>query len=302
MQNPDRSFSGYAFAGAPLDRSDALRGDAQALARLWPQAKVLVLDGDGTAFADGEGQPFIATGAMLDGGPGAATFLGLDGNGHAWFVAEAAGLTVQAPGRIDLRVAAANWPAEIADIFCYARGMSYWHSRNRYCGVCGAAVRFGRAGFIGHCDACGTQHYPRVDPAIIVAVENQGRLLLGRQASWVPRRYSVLAGFVEPGESFEQTVAREVFEESQVRVLGSSYLGTQPWPFPGALMVGFMATAQDDTPRVDGELEDARWFTVEEVGAALQREANDDGQGILLPPRISIARSLIQHWYARRAG
>ena len=87
-----------------------------------------------------------------------------------------------------------------------------------------------------------------------------------------------------------------------MRVLASRYLGTQPWPFPGALMVGFMATAEDDTPRVDGELEDARWFSVEEVGAALQREANDDGQGILLPPRISIARSLVQHWYERQGG
>ena len=302
MSTPDRTFSGYAFAGVPLDRADALRGDAEALARLWPQAKVLVLDADGTAFADGEGQPFIAEGHALGGGPGAATFLGRDGNGHPWFAAEATGLTLQAPGRIDLRLAAATWPPELADIFCYARGMSYWHSRNRFCGVCGAAIRFGRAGFIGHCDQCGTEHYPRVDPAIIVAVENQGRLLLGRQSSWAPRRYSVLAGFVEPGESFEQTVAREVFEESQVRVLASRYLGTQPWPFPGALMVGFMATAEDDTPRVNGELEDARWFSVEEVGVALQREANDDGQGILLPPRISIARSLVQHWYERQGG
>ncbi|MNV14010.1 NADH pyrophosphatase [compost metagenome] len=182
-------------------------------------------------------------------------------------------------------------------MFCYARGMSYWHSRNRFCGVCGAAVRFGRAGFIGHCDQCGTEHYPRVDPAVIVAVENNDRLLLGRQSNWVARRYSVLAGFVEPGETFEQTVAREVFEESKVRVIDARYMGTQPWPFPGALMVGFFATAQDDTPTVNGELEDARWFSVEEVGAALRRDVDDDGQGVLLPPRISIARTLISHWY-----
>ena len=300
MSNPELSFSGHAFVGMPLDRADALRADPEALGALWPQARVLVLDTDGTAFADAEGQAAIFTGDLLGGGPGAAIFLGLS-DGLAWFVAEAGMVTVQAPRRIDLRHAAAHWPAAIADLFCYARGMSYWHSRNRFCGVCGAPVRFGRAGFIGHCDQCRTEHYPRVDPAIIVAVENDGRLLLGRQSNWVARRYSVLAGFVEPGETFEQTVAREVFEESRVRVIQAHYQGAQPWPFPGALMVGFSATAHADVPTVDGELEDARWFSVEEVGAALRRDVADDGQGILLPPRISIARTLIEQWYRRHA-
>jgi NAD+ diphosphatase len=302
MLTPDRSFSGYSFAGAALNRGDALRDDPDALSRLWPEAQVLVLDADGTAFADADGQPFPINGRELGGGPGAAVFLGLTVDGRAWFVAEAGTLTARAPNRIDLRQAAANWPAEVADVFCYARGMSYWHSRNRFCGVCGAAVRFGRAGFIGHCDQCGTEHYPRVDPAVIVAVENNNRLLLGRQSNWVARRYSVLAGFVEPGETFEQTVAREVFEESKVRVIEARYMGTQPWPFPGALMVGFFATAQDDTPTVNGELEDARWFSVDEVGAALRRDSDDDGQGILLPPRISIARTLINHWYESKTA
>ena len=112
----------------------------------------------------------------------------------------------------------------------------------------------------------------------------------------------MVAGFVEPGEALAQTVAREVLEETQVRVRHCRYLGSQPWPFPGALMLGFSAVAEPDPPQVDGELEDARWFSVDEVGAALQREANDDGQGILLPPRISIARSLVQHWYERQGG
>lgn len=296
MLNSESRFAGHAFVGAPLDRADALRADADALAALWPTAQVLVLDVDGTAFADDDRQPALFSGADLGGGPGTAIFLGLR-EGRAWFVAEAATLTVKAPQRMDLRQAAVTWPAEVADVFCYARGMSYWHSRNRFCGVCGSPVRFGRFGFIGHCDQCRTEHYPRVDPAVIVAVENNGRLLLGRQSSWVARRYSVLAGFVEPGETFEQTVAREVFEEARVRVIQAQYQGTQPWPFPGALMVGFRASAHDDVPTVDGELEDARWFSVEEVGAALQRENNDDGLGILLPPRLSIARTLIEQWY-----
>lgn len=296
---PTPAFSGYAFSAAALDRADALRDDPVALAGLWPEARVLVLDADGTAFADDAGQPFALTGQELGGGPGTAIFLGVDA-GRAVFVIEAGAVTVSAPQRVDLRQAAASWSPTDSGAFCYARGMSYWHSRNRYCGVCGGAVGFGRSGFIGHCAQCNTEHYPRVDPAVIVAVENQGRLLLGRQSNWAPRRYSVLAGFVEPGETFEQTVTREVFEEARVRVREARYLGTQPWPFPGALMVGFCATAEDDVPTVDGELEDARWFSVEEIGAALRREIDDDGQGILLPPRISIARTLIGDWFDRQ--
>ncbi|MCL7715368.1 NAD(+) diphosphatase [Stenotrophomonas mori] len=301
MPDSAASFHGHAFAGAALDRADALRDDADALARLWPQARVLVLDADGTAFADGHGQPLLSDGQALGGGPGAAIFLGLQ-QGRAWFVAEAATVTLQAPGRVDLRRAAVDWPADAAAAFCYARGMSYWHSRTRFCGVCGERIGFERGGFIGRCGQCGTEHYPRVDPAVIVAVEHAGRLLLGRQSSWAPRRWSVLAGFVEPGETFEQTVVREVFEETRVRVIQAAYLGTQPWPFPGALMVGFRATAHGDAPQVDGELEDARWFDVDEVAAALRRDRDDDGGGILLPPRISIARTLIEDWYRRRTA
>ena len=133
---------------------------------------------------------------------------------------------------------------------------------------------------------------------MIVAVSDGERLLLGRQAAWPPRRYSVVAGFVEPGETLEQTVAREVLEETQVRVRHCRYLGSQPWPFPGALMLGFSAVAEPDPPQVDGELEDARWFTFEEIDAALVRDGNDDGAGLLLSPSISIARALIEHWHA----
>lgn len=301
MLTEPTDFSGYAFIGAALDRGDALRNDAEALARLWPQARILVLDKDGNAFADDAGNWWPLTGQMIGGGPGTAIFLGLLRE-QAVFCVESHRVTAEAPGRIDLRRAALSWSAEESSLFCYARGMSYWHSRNRYCGVCGGEVAFGRGGFIGHCQQCATEHYPRVDPAIIVAVENRGRLLLGRQATWAARRYSVLAGFVEPGETLEQTVAREVFEETRVRVLHSSYLGAQPWPFPGGLMLGFSAVAQDDEPVVDDELEDARWFSHAEIGAALQRNADDDGVGILPPPRISIARSLIEHWYLRHAA
>ncbi|MGE8268676.1 MAG: NAD(+) diphosphatase [Stenotrophomonas geniculata] len=301
MPNTSSPLSGFAFVGEPLERADALRDDADALARLWPGARILVLDQDGSAFTGDDDQPLALTGADIGGGPGSAIFLGLRGE-QAWFSVEAASVTATAPRRLDLRQAALLWSMGDATAFSYARGMSYWHSRTRFCGVCGGAVAFARGGFVGRCAQCSTEHYPRVDPAVIVAVENQGRLLLGRQSNWAPRRYSVLAGFVEPGETFEQTVVREVHEESKVRVTACQYLGSQPWPFPGALMIGFRAQAQDDLPTVDGELEDARWFSADEVGAALVRDVEDDGQGIRLSPPISISRGLIEHWYRQQKG
>lgn len=301
MLNQLSSLTGFAFVAEPLERADPLRADTQALARLWPDARILVLDPDGTAFTGADDQPLALTGADVGGGPGTAIFLGLRGE-QAWFSVESSAVNLSAAGRMDLRQAALQWSIADATAFCYARGMSYWHSRNRYCGVCGGEGRFERGGFIGRCQKCAIEHYPRVDPAVIVAVQNRGRLLLGRQASWAPRRYSVLAGFVEPGESLEQTVVREVFEEAKVKVSACQYLGTQPWPFPGALMVGFSAQADDGEPEVDGELEDARWFTVEEVGAAIARDLHDDGEGIRLSPPISISRSLIEHWYQQQTG
>lgn len=188
MPNTPSPLSGFAFVGEPLERADALREDADALARLWPGARILVLDQDGSAFTGDDDQPLALTGADIGGGPGAAVFLGLRGD-QAWFSVEATNVTVNAPRRLDLRQAALLWPMADATAFSYARGMSYWHSRTRFCGVCGGAVAFARGGFVGRCAQCSTEHYPRVDPAVIVAVENQGRLLLGRQSNWTPRRY-----------------------------------------------------------------------------------------------------------------
>ena len=180
MLNSPSPLSGFAFVGEPLERADAMREDADALARLWPDARILVLDQDGTAFTGDDDQPLALTGADVGGGPGVAIFLGLRGE-QAWFSMEAAGLSVTAPQRVDLRQSAATWSIADSTAFCYARGMSYWQSRTRFCGVCGGDVRFERGGFVGRCQQCAVEHYPRVDPAVIVAVENRGRLLLGRQ-------------------------------------------------------------------------------------------------------------------------
>lgn len=291
----------FAFVDGALDRADHLRDDADALAALWPQARVVLLDGDGRALADAAQRLFAPGGDQLGGVPATAVFLGLR-EGAAWFAASAASVETDAPQRVDLRSAATLWPAFDATVFAQARAVLHWHARHRYCGACGGELAFVRAGWLGRCSNCGSEHYPRTDQAIIVAVSDGERLLLGRQSPWPSRRWSVIAGFVEPGESLEQTVAREVLEETGVRVRSSRYLASQPWPFPGALMLGFLAQAEPDEPVVGVELEDVRWFSADDVRTGLARDwdtpLRDDEDGILLSPPISIARWLMQQWLA----
>jgi NAD+ diphosphatase len=289
----------FAFIADPLDRSDALRDDADALTRLWAGARVVLVDSEGRCLADAQGALFAPRGAGFGGGPGVATFLGMRGD-QAWFALPADTVDDGAPQRVDLRSAAAHWPAFEATVFAQARAVLHWRARSVYCGVCGSALAYQRGGWQARCSGCGVEHYPRTDPAVIVAVTDGERLLLGRQASWPPQRYSTLAGFVEPGESLEQTVAREVLEESGVRVRVQTvrYLASQPWPFPGSLMLGFMAHAEPDTPRTSDELEDARWFTREEIGAALRGESPE--AGLKLSPRLSISRWLVEQWYSEQ--
>ena len=304
----------FAFVAGALDRADALRDHPEALRGHWPNAQVLVIDAEGRTRARGgvdAGLLALSGQALGDGaGPSAdglverAVFLGMAGDG-AWFALPADALAdASAEARaaweagqpIDLRAAAAVWPAVEATAFAQARAVLHWRARHRYCPSCAGALRYGRGGWLGHCDGCGLDHYPRTDPAVIVAITDGERLLLGRQASWPARRYSTLAGFVEPGETLEQAIAREVMEESGVRVRRSRYLGSQPWPFPSSLMLGFVAEAEPDAPQADQELEDVRWFHRDEVGAALRGETVDDG--LLLSPSVSISRWLIEAWYA----
>ena len=197
----------------------------------------------------------------------------------------------------------ARWPAWQATVFAQARALRHWHQRHRFCPACAGPLRYLRAGWLGQCASCGSEHYPRTDQAIIVAVGHGDRLLLGRQANWPPRRWSLVAGFVEPGETLEQTVAREVMEETGVRVRPGSarYVASQPWPFTGALMLGFIAEAEPDVPQAREELEDARWFDAEAVRAGLARdwtEADPAGEGIVLSSPMSIARHVIRAWLA----
>ncbi|HEY4530750.1 MAG TPA: NAD(+) diphosphatase [Luteimonas sp.] len=298
-----RRAAPYAFIEAPLDRAENLRDDSAALARLWARGRVLVLDGEGRARVDAGGSLLAVPAVELGSGPGGALFLGLRGD-EGWFAVDeqslsgAAAASGKDAARVDLRTAAATWPDVDATAFAQARAVLHWRARHRFCGACGEALAFRRAGWLGVCPGCGLEHYPRTDPAVIVAVSDGDRLLLGRGPGWAPRRYSVLAGFVEPGESLEQTVVREVFEESSVRVRHCRYLGSQPWPFPSSLMLGFEAEALPDEPHCPSdELEDARWFSRDEVGAALRGETDPDG--LLLSPTISISRWLIERWHSR---
>lgn len=294
----------YAFVEGALDRADALRDNTDALQAYWPDAQVLLVDADGRTHGE-DARPVPVTGRALVATCGHAVFLGMHGD-QAWFAQAwpedgpaptgAASGALPPADRIDLRTAAARWSPFEATLFAQARAVLHWQRRHRFCGACGGAVTFLRGGWQGRCGGCALDHYPRTDPAVIVAITDGQRLLLGRQASWPARRYSTLAGFVEPGETLEQTVVREVMEESGVRVRGCRYLASQPWPFPSSLMLGFIALADPDPPQANEELEDARWFTREDVGAALRRETAQDG--LLLSPSSSISRWLIEAWYA----
>ncbi|NUS61453.1 MAG: NAD(+) diphosphatase [Lysobacter sp.] len=293
--------SPFAFVDGALDRADHLRDDPDTLSTLWPQARVVLLEDDGRALADGDDALLAPDGATLGGGPGTAIFLGMR-EGQAWFAQSAKTVAFDAPARIDLRSAATQWPTFDSTVFAQARAMLHWHARHKFCGVCGGDIGFVRAGWLGQCARCGSEHYPRTDQAIIAAVSDGDRLLLGRQRNWPARRWSVIAGFVEPGESLEQTVAREVLEETGVRVRSCRYVASQPWPFPGSLMLGFLAEAGPDVPVVGDELDDARWFDADTIRAGLARDwavgPEEEDSGIALSAPISIARWLIQSWLA----
>jgi NAD+ diphosphatase len=287
----------YAFAGPPPDRADHLRADAVALSALWPDASVLLIDANGHAVAADEVHAlWLPRGRELSAStPDGASFLCLH-EGRGWFVLRLDQAHTERVRRVDLRAAALTLPAFEAGLYAHARALLHWQATHRFCGGCGEPLQLIRAGHAACCARCGSEHYPRTDTAIIVAVSDGERLLLGRQASWPAKRYSVLAGFLEPGERLEDAVVREVYEESGVRVRSCSYAGSQPWPFPASLMVGFDAQADGEPPRFGGELEDARWFSVADIAAGIAA-----GE-LLLSPRLSISSWLIRRWLARHAA
>ncbi len=197
---------------------------------------------------------------------------------------------------VDLRRHGPVLPRPLAARLAYARGLAFWHQRHRFCGACGAPTVAEQAGHVRRCvnPDCGISHFPRTDPAMIVLITDGDRALLGRQAAWPAGMYSCLAGFVEPGESLEQAVRREVLEEAGITLSAVRYHSSQPWPFPASLMIGFRADAASTEIRIDpAELEDARWFTRQQV-----RTPWPDGTSVLSPRTDSIARHLIDAWLA----
>jgi NAD+ diphosphatase len=190
----------------------------------------------------------------------------------------------------DLRIAAVSMPADEAGLLSYARALITWRAAHRFCGRCAAPTVPVKAGHVLMCSnpACRHEQFPRIDPAIIVLISDGPRVLLGRQASWPVGRYSTIAGFVEPGESLEDAVYREVLEETGVQVDAIEYHSSQPWPFPSSLMLGFSAHATTHEVHLrDQELEDARWFTRSDIA----------GGSPLLPPPLSISYRLIENWF-----
>jgi NAD+ diphosphatase len=271
------------FAGAALDRAANQRTDdawiAERLAD--PASRAVVVGPEGPWLEDD--RPALVP---LDGRRD-PVFLGIAPSGAALFAVAAD------EGGVGLREAAARLSPADAGLVAYATAILNWHRRHTHCANCGAPTEMAEAGHVRSCPNCGAVHHPRTDPVVIMLVHDGDRVLLGRQARWPAGRYSALAGFVEPGESLEEAVAREVAEEAGVQIGPPRYRSSQPWPFPASLMLGFHAPYAGGEARAnDAELEDVRWFDRAEVAAM----ARGEGGGLHLPPREAIARRLIDEW------
>jgi NAD+ diphosphatase len=279
------------FTGSRLDRADHVRADPERLAGYmnW-KARVLALDGLIPALDDSNR---LVWGTLADVPEDAELcFLGLD-EGKACFAA--------VPPRGDATPRMANpqlWslmatlPPDDLALYGGARSLTDWHARHRFCAQCGGDTKLAKGGWQRDCTTCGASHFPRTDPVTIMLVEHDGRLMLGRGLGWPEGRFSALAGFVEPGESIEEGVAREVLEEAGVRVRDVTYVASQPWPFPSQLMIGCHSHADSDELTIDEtEMAEINFYTRDEVQAALA----GDGPFVAPPPH-AIAHYLMQWW------
>ena len=293
------------YTGSPIDRVSKLRDDELAMAEALadPRARFLAVWRGKSLLKPAEDNRheavFLAAAnlpptdsnplallGMMDGAPVFAVDFS-DVEDPATLLPETLGAL------LDLRGVAGLVPAEQASMLAHARGLMFWRTRHKFCGVCGAPTAPRSAGNALACTACNTQHFPRTDPAVIMLVVDGERCLLGHSQRFPnSTMYSTLAGFVEPGESLEEAVAREVFEEAGVTVGRVFYHYSQPWPFPSSIMLGFHAEATSTEITIDpDELVDAKWFTRDEL-------RNPDSVGISLPRVDSIARRLIEDWIA----
>lgn len=281
------------FTGGVLDRADQLRTDPDRLAaaRRDPRARALVLDGIDFVPGDGVGLTWGAAGLTE---PERLMLLGIDTAGVPYFVAEPmAGAKIDARSRTVMRLLPLLSRDEAA-LYGAARSLVDWHARHRHCAVCGAPTALFRGGWGRKCGDCGAEHFPRVDPVVIMLALCGDRALVARQPQFPPRFFSALAGFVEPGESLEEAVTRELWEEAGVRAHSVSYAASQPWPFPSSLMIGCTALVDDPALTLDTtELEAAMWVTRDDVAAAL---AGAPDAPFMAPPSLAIARFLLESW------
>lgn len=291
-----------------LQRESERRRDRAWLESLLGDARVVpVIGGDFPARARGNAPLFLSAPDLLE-ARGVAledlVFLGLEGE-RAWFAWDAGDDSLHDLGaappdvpRWDLRRAGALLDAGTAGLLAYARALCHWHRTSRFCGRCGGPTGARDAGHQRVCrdPACGLLQFPRLDPAVIVCITRGERVLLGRQPNWPERRFSVIAGFVEPGESLEDAVRRETMEETGLALDRVDYHSSQPWPFPASLMLGFTAESASSRAVAGDELEAVIWLDREELAGAVTR-----GELKLSPP-LSIAYRLLEHWYDAGGG
>lgn len=283
-----------AFSGCRIDRADHLRSDSQALGALMTHhARLLGMQGlDPQLTSEGE----LVWTSLAEADPEAElVFLGME-DGRACFAPVPDSANV-APPNPRLWQALASVSGEDLAAYGVARALVGWHARHRFCAQCGGPTVLAKGGWQRNCTVCRAEHFPRTDPVTIMLVEHDGALLLGRQPRFPAGRFSALAGFVEPGETIEEAVAREVLEEAGVHVRNVAYVASQPWPFPSSLMIGCHAMAEGTAITLDAnELEEARWFSRLEVEAAM---AGDPDAPFIAPPVAAIAHQLLRWWLAR---
>ncbi len=287
-----------ALSRGDVDRGATHRNDEEWLARAWAEesTRVLVIEDGRTLVATDDAGVRLVFVPPGEAPAGERYLLGM-ADGTTYFAVRGplpqAARAGSGAAPHSLRTVGTLLDDRDAGLMTHAVALAHWHASHTHCPRCGAPTRVSAAGHVRVCPDDGSQHFPRVDPAVIMLVhDGEQRCLLARQPSWPGRRFSVLAGFVEPGESLEQAVVREVDEEVGLPVRDARYEASQPWPFPASLMLGFTARADAaDVERRDGEIAQARWYTREELC-----RATEDGS-LLLPGRVSIARLLIERWY-----
>ena len=293
------------LASEAVDRSGELRLKPDELAKLWKSARILhfasgkfrVKPNFELDFQSADQIATLRNDAKF--AQGEELFLGID-NGISYFAwcSDAADFeSFETLENYQTLRTLGNYLSQLEmGLAIHSQAIANWHHTHQFCARCGAPTLSVNGGSLRKCSSDGSEHYPRTDGAVIVLVkDNQDRVLLGRQKIWPERRFSCFAGFVEPGESFEQTVLREVFEESAIRLDSITYLGSQPWPFPASIMISFSGIALNpESAKADGEeIEEIRWFARDQM-----REAIVD-KSLTLPPGMSVARKMIEFWYEK---